>query len=179
MFNIVSKTKSVKLSKNKGFSLYDILISLVIFVLISVFLTNIFVKNIEVNNTNKVLDACTFEAIETFEQIRSLNKGQGYKENEYLSKFTREQKAEEVVYKRNFMIGVDEYLEAVHVAKTEGYESEKIKTATVSDNLQNSKITYDNSATSLYKISIKIYDKNNNEVYNIETNFTEDHKVLK
>ncbi len=169
----------MKFKKSKGFSLYDILISLIIFVLISVFLTNVFVKNVEVSNSNKVLDACTFEAVETLEQLRSLNNGQGYSENEYLRSFTREQNANEIIYTKNFMIDGEEYKEQVHVQNVESYVSEKIRTATVSDNNINSELVYDETVNNLYKVSIRIYDNNGKEVYNIETNFTEEHKVLK
>ncbi len=168
-----------KLKKSKGFSLYDILISLIIFVLVSVFLTRIFVGNIEVNKNNKVLDACTFEAVETFEQIKSLNNGQGYAENKYLSDFWQEQTIDDTVYTRNFQIEDEVYREAVHVKLIESYDSEKVSVATVSDNLVDSELTYDYTNTRLYEVNIKIFDKGNEEVYNIKTYFTEDHKVIK
>ncbi len=168
-----------KFKKNKGFSLYDILISLVIFVLASVFITKIFAENIEANNSNKILDACTFEAIETFEQVKSLKYGQLYTENAYLSNFSREQTSEEVVFTKKFFIGEEQYKEEVHVKKLESYEADKIKVAMVSASNVNSKITYDYTTSSLFEVTIRIFDKNNNEVYNIKTNFTEEHKVIK
>ncbi len=167
-----------KLKRSNGFTLYDILISLVIFVLVSIFLTDVFVKNVEVSKSNKVQDACTFEAVETFEQVRSLNNGQGYTNNEYLNSFTKEQTTEDVVYTKTFLIGNEEYKEKVYIELLESYDTEKIRVATVSDNLVNSGITYDSTKSSLYRVTIKIFDENNKEVYNIETNFTEEHKVV-
>ncbi len=168
-----------KLKKSKGFSLYDILISLIIFVLVSVFITKIFVENIEVNKSNKVLDACTFEAIETIEQIKGISDGVSYTENKYLSNFSKEQTAEDVFYSRNFYIEDEVYKEEVHLKQIESYDTDNVRIATVSNNIVNSEITYDYTNSSLYEANIKIFDKNNNEVYNIKTNFTENHKVIK
>ncbi len=168
-----------KFKKSRGFSLYDILISLIIFVLVSVFLTRIFVGNVEVNKNNRVLDACTFEAIETFEQIKSVKNGQTFSTNKYFNSFSKEQNPEEIVYSKVFLIGDVEYTEKVHVKMIEEYESDKIKIATVSDSNVNSELSYDYTTTTLYKVKIKIFDNNNKEVYNIETNFTEAHKVIK
>lgn len=170
----------MKLRKHKGYSFYDVIISLVILILASVYVTKIFVGAVEVNNKNTVLDACTFEAIETIENLKSLGSFSKYSSNELLQEFQRVQNEESRVYSRTFNIDDKEYKEVYSIELVEGYNIDKIKEVQVSKTKETSEndVVKETMANSLYKVTVEIYDEKENEVYNIETYFTESHKVM-
>ncbi len=168
----------MKLNKHKGYSFYDVIISLVVLILASVYVTKIFVGAVEVNNKNTVLDACTFEAIETIENLKAIGNFTNYSSNDFLNDFIKVQNVNEIVYSKTFEVTEKQYTEFVTLELIERYEIDKIKEAKVYSTKSISDLSSEKIVNSLYQVTVKIYDENQEEVYYIKTYFTEAHKVV-
>ncbi len=168
----------MKLNKHKGYSFYDVIISLMILILASVYVTKIFVGAVEVNNKNTIINACTFEAIETIENLKSLGSFTNYKTNEYLQSFQKLQNESGLVYSRNFEISDKYYLERVTLEVVEDYRIDKLTEAKVYSTQTISELKSETMVNTLYQVTVQILNEKNEEVYLVKTYFTESHKVL-
>ncbi len=168
----------MKLNKRKGYSFYDVIISLIVLILASVYVTKIFVGAVEVNNKNTVLDSCTFEAIETIENLKAIGNFSNYSSNDFLNDFVRVQNIDGIVYSKTFDITEKQYTELVTLELVESYEIDKIKEAKVYSTKSISELSRETMVNSLYQVTVEIYDENQEEVYFIKTYFTEVHKVV-
>ncbi len=168
----------MKLNKHKGFSFYDVIISLVILILASVYVTKIFVGAVEVNNKNTVIDACTFEAIETIENLKAIGNFSTYSSNDFLNDFVRVQNQTGLVFSKTFEIHQNEYTEMVTLELVESYQIDKVKEAKVFSTKSISELSSETMVNNLYQVTVEIYDENEEEVYFIKTYFTEGHKVV-
>lgn len=168
----------MNLKKHKGFSFYDILISLVILIFTSLCITKIFVGAVDVKTKNTILDDCTFSSIEVIENIKNMNDLSSYETNEYLSSFEKIQNDSGYLLTKQLFYGDDIYTQTVTIELIETYDTEKIKEATSYKDELSSEIIYEIVSNNLYKIVVDVLDENNNNIYSIETYLTESRKVL-
>lgn len=168
----------LKLKKHRGFSFYDIIISLIILVLASVFITKIFVGAVELQNKNKIISACTFEAIETIENFKTLKNTSVEDRNKYLQTFKYQQNSDDNMYTKDIDILGKTYKEVVTIAVVEENEVQKIRTAKVSNSDVDNEIDYETIINNLLEVNVEFLDNKDRVVYNIGTYFIKNYKEL-
>lgn len=168
----------LKLKKHRGFSFYDIIISLIILVLASVFITKIFVGSVELQNKNKIISACTFEAIETIENFKTLKNTSVEDRNKYLQTFKYQQNSDDNMYTKDIDILGKTYKEVVTIAVVEENEMQKIRTAKVSNSDVDNEIDYETIINNLLEVNVEFLDNKDRVVYNIGTYFIKNYKEL-
>lgn len=165
----------MKHKKHRGFSFYDVIISLIILTLASVYVTKIFVGSVELNKKNEIIAASTFEAIETIETIKSIGYIADLGKSDFFNSFQKQQNGNSIVYTRNFKLLDRDLEEVVYIEVAKRYEVEKIKFVNT-ENIEN--IKSEKIANILYNIRVEIYDEYDEEIYSIDTYFAESRKVL-
>lgn len=164
--------------KKNGFSFYDIVISLVILVFASLFITKIFVGSVELQNSNKITSICTFEAIETLENIKTLENISIEDRNDYLRAFDVEQNNNSSIYSKDIDVLGKTYREIVTISVVDSNYVNKVRSAKIYNSDEENEIDYEKIVSDLLRADVTIYDEDNSEVYTLGTYFTKSYKEL-
>lgn len=166
------------MKKNRGFSFYDVIVSLMVLIIASVFVTRIFVGSVNVSYSNLKMNQFTFEAIETIEIVKSIGNVDNIHKNNYFDDYTKTLHNNQTVFTKQIDIDETTYTEVVSIELAETYTANKIAKVESFNNEIYFEQEYDQYSNNLYRIEVKILDDNKDEVYKVETYFTETHKVL-
>ncbi len=168
----------IKFNKRKGFSFYDVVISLVILVIASLYVTKIFVETIEVSKKSNILDVCTYQAIETVENFKGVRDVANINNNAYFSEYEKVIAGDEITLTKNFVLEEETYKENILITKVDSYTNSEIRVAQVYKNSVANDLQYQEYKSSLFKVKVQMFNSSGSVLYDIETMVSENHKVV-
>lgn len=166
----------IKFSGHKGFSFYDIIISLSIFILASFYTTSILAKTIELRESSKATDFYTFKAIETIENLKALNSLEDIETVDYFSDFNKSNKGDMTIYTKDFDINGREYTEKVYISIKYDDTINQINKMKVFSDGTEAEIEYRKYINTLYSVDVEILKDSDELVYGVSTFINERYK---